>query len=162
MRNLFAALAFLALAAVTLGVFFVDRMGPRLGADPGLSLEVPTIRNDENRVVLTVGRGEFDPGITDPTAERPTPTTPRDIEDRVLGRGTSTEAEEDDIPVDPTTGRRMVTVLKGETLREIARKHLGDAARYPEILKLNPRMKRPEDLREGQVLVLPPRRGDAR
>lgn len=158
MRNLVVGLAFLALALVTVGVLMVDRMGPRFGSSPEPTLEVDNIRNDENRVVVTLGRGEHDMGAQDVT-DRPKRTEPnqKEIEDQILGRNTPEREQNAGVLVDPATGRRSVTVLQGETLLELSRRYLGDAARYQEILRLNPRLKRPEDLREGQTLILPPK-----
>ncbi len=158
MRNLVVGFVFLALAAVTIGVLMVDRLGPRFGSAPGPSLEVDNIRNDENRVVVTLGRGEFDIGAQDVTdLPKKSEPTQKELEDQILGRTPSKNEQAIAVTVDPTTGRRAITVSSGDTLREISRKFLGDASRYNEILRLNPRMKRPEDLREGQVLILPPR-----
>ncbi len=46
------------------------------------------------------------------------------------------------------------TVQPGDTLSGIAKKMLGDASRWPEIIKLNPGLT-PETLKPGQTIILP-------
>jgi len=51
---------------------------------------------------------------------------------------------------------RTVKVQKGDTLGKVAARAYGDAHRWKEILEANrPLLKRPEDVRPGQELVLP-------
>jgi nucleoid-associated protein YgaU len=54
-------------------------------------------------------------------------------------------------------GRFEHVVKKGETLSSLAREYLGDASRWPAILDANPALVRPEDLREGQAVLIPTR-----
>ncbi len=50
----------------------------------------------------------------------------------------------------------LVTVKSGDTLSAIARDHLGDAGRYPEIFEANkPMLKDPDLIFPGQVLRIP-------
>lgn len=61
-------------------------------------------------------------------------------------------------PLDQTPEKadaKTCEVKDGDTLSSIARRLLGDANRWPEILKMNPGVK-PDALRVGQKLVLPP------
>ncbi len=53
---------------------------------------------------------------------------------------------------------RSHTVASGETLGEISEKLLGSYRRYPEIIALNPGL-RPEALRAGTVIKIPPMKG---
>jgi len=58
------------------------------------------------------------------------------------------------------TGGRVHEVESGESLAVIAKEHLGDANRWPEILDLNKaQLKRPQDLQVGMKLQLPAKRG---
>lgn len=47
------------------------------------------------------------------------------------------------------------TVVKGDTLWGIAKKYLGDGAKYPEIVKANPQIKNPNLIIVGQVIRIP-------
>jgi nucleoid-associated protein YgaU len=61
-------------------------------------------------------------------------------------------------PLDQTPEKaaaKTCEVKDGDTLSSIARRLLGDANRWPEILTMNPGVK-PDALRVGQKLVLPP------
>lgn len=49
------------------------------------------------------------------------------------------------------------TVVSGDNLTLIARRHLGDGARFPEIVALNPIIVNPNLIFPGWVLRLPPR-----
>ena len=57
-----------------------------------------------------------------------------------------------DLPAEPV----FHTVAKGETLSAIARKHLGDANKYPAIFEANrPMLTHPDKIYPGQVLRIP-------
>jgi nucleoid-associated protein YgaU len=59
-----------------------------------------------------------------------------------------------DTPMDPPP--RLYTVRQGDTLSGIAKKHLGDANRWPEIFELNGEViSDPDRIFPNQVLVLP-------
>ena len=59
-----------------------------------------------------------------------------------------------DTPMHPPP--RLYTVQRGDTLSGIARQHLGDANRWPEIFDLNRDIiSDPDQIFPGQVLVLP-------
>jgi len=50
----------------------------------------------------------------------------------------------------------MVYIIKGgDTLFKIAQKYTGNGNRYPEVLDLNPQIKNPDFIREGDMLNLP-------
>lgn len=106
-----------------------------------------------------IGHGEWQPGKWDPGANgklinmgefrtwvdqaikegpKPVPTQPKPIENRPI-----------------PTKLQAVVVKDGDTLTEIARDHLGDGARWPEIVQTNPHLARP--LRVGEKLFLPKR-----
>ncbi|RMG35037.1 MAG: LysM peptidoglycan-binding domain-containing protein, partial [Planctomycetota bacterium] len=54
-------------------------------------------------------------------------------------------------------GRVFYRVRAGDTLSDIAARHLGSARRWEEVLRLNRHiLKKPQDLREGTILRLPP------
>ncbi len=53
----------------------------------------------------------------------------------------------------------LIEVKEGDTLSAIAKKHLGDASRYPEIERLNPELD-PDGIRPGDEILLPPRKAD--
>lgn len=68
----------------------------------------------------------------------------------------------DSTPTRPTTdnigtpGVRVITVEAGQNLTEIAREHLNNGSRWPEILQANrDQLARPEDLKVGMKLRLP-------
>lgn len=49
------------------------------------------------------------------------------------------------------------TVMRGDTLSAIAKKHYGDASRYPAIFEANrPMLSNPDRIYPGQVLRIPP------
>jgi nucleoid-associated protein YgaU len=48
-------------------------------------------------------------------------------------------------------------VRRGETLSSLAREYLGDEKLWQAILDANPTLVRPEDLREGQTVLIPTR-----
>jgi len=52
-------------------------------------------------------------------------------------------------------GRRIYTVMEGDSLWSIAQKELGRGARYREILSLNPSLSENEPLAIGTKLILP-------
>ncbi len=47
------------------------------------------------------------------------------------------------------------TVVRGDTLWGIAKRYLGNGARYPELVKANPEIKNPSLIRVGQVIKIP-------
>lgn len=55
------------------------------------------------------------------------------------------------------SGERFYTVQKGDTLSSIARKILGKASRWKEIMKLN-KLKGPSSAKPGKVLKMPPKK----
>jgi len=59
---------------------------------------------------------------------------------------------------DATSGG--VTVKKGDTLWDIAKRELGDPQRWREIAKLNPQIKNPDLIHPGMVLKMPDGDGD--
>lgn len=62
------------------------------------------------------------------------------------------------IPALPSPEPVFHTVVKGETLSAIARKHLGNANAYPAIFEANkPMLKHPDRIYPGQVLRIPPK-----
>lgn len=50
---------------------------------------------------------------------------------------------------------KSYTVKKGDTLSAIAKRELGNAARWPEIHRLNPDIEDPNLIHPGQTLRLP-------
>jgi nucleoid-associated protein YgaU len=62
------------------------------------------------------------------------------------------------LPDEDPTGPppRVYTVRRGDTLSSIAKKHLGDANRWPEIFELNQEViSDPDEIFPGQVLLIP-------
>ena len=55
---------------------------------------------------------------------------------------------------EPASGGATHTVVKGETLADIARKHLGSSKQWRKIVEANPGVS-PENLKVGQKLILP-------
>lgn len=47
------------------------------------------------------------------------------------------------------------TVVRGDTLWGIAKRYLGDGAKYPELVKANPQIKNPSLIIVGQVIKIP-------
>lgn len=58
-------------------------------------------------------------------------------------------------PADSGDGTSTYVVRKGDGLMSIARRELGDASRWREILKLNPEIQDPDKIKVGQTLKLP-------
>lgn len=80
----------------------------------------------------------------------PPPATPSGAPAPAADLNSSTSAAQSSAPV------RTVRVQAGDTLEKLARIHLGDGSRWPEILQANAdTVKRPEQLRIGMVLRLP-------
>lgn len=76
----------------------------------------------------------------------------------------SAEAKEDVVVVKSEVSERIVekqkskahVVQKGDTLFLIAKRYLGDGAKYEKIFSINRNiLNKPEDIREGQILKLP-------
>ncbi len=58
---------------------------------------------------------------------------------------------------EPAPESKFYTVVRGDTLGKIAKEHLGDARRYPEIFEANkPMLTDPDKIYPGQVLRIPP------
>jgi nucleoid-associated protein YgaU len=56
----------------------------------------------------------------------------------------------------PAPEARYYTVVKGDTLSAIAKKHYGDANQYPKVFEANkPMLKHPDKIYPGQVLRIP-------
>jgi nucleoid-associated protein YgaU len=67
------------------------------------------------------------------------------VDDRILVTGT------------PANDPVLYTVAKGDTLSAIAKKHYGNAAKYPAIFEANrPMLSDPDRIYPGQVLRIPP------
>ena len=57
----------------------------------------------------------------------------------------------------PEPAATFYTVVSGDSLSKIAKKHYGDASKYPVIFDANrPMLKDPDKIYPGQVLRIPP------
>lgn len=74
-----------------------------------------------------------------------------------VGNVAGVEAVDDRMEVvEPAPEAVFYTVKSGDTLGKIAREHLGDASRYPEIFEANqPLLKDPNLIYPGQMLRIP-------
>lgn len=96
-------------------------------------------------------------GLKDAFAQRIADANPQ-VDVRRLKPGTKLyipdPAATDKAPAPSARATRVYEVQEGDDLSSIAKKHLGSARRYPEILKLNPKVQ-PHRLRPGDKLLLP-------
>ncbi len=90
------------------------------------------------------------PADANPAAVKPTDVKPA---------GAVTEPADQkpaDNTVAPPTGDQSHTVIKGDSLWNIAKELLGDGYRFHEIIEMNPNLRRhPDRLQPGQMLKMP-------
>ncbi|HYC76524.1 MAG TPA: LysM peptidoglycan-binding domain-containing protein [Planctomycetota bacterium] len=140
MQNLLTGVFLLALAALAASVLVFHQFGPPLSDPLPPSMEADPLDDDAPGDVITGYVGHVrNPADPEPEAEPepPTPPTPPSAIKRLDPRHIS------------------VTVKRGQTLGALAREHLNDANAWRAILDANPSLIRPEDLREGQEIVIP-------
>jgi nucleoid-associated protein YgaU len=98
-------------------------------------------------------------GLKDAFAQRIAEANPQ-VDVRRLKPGTKLlipdPAAADKAPARSARATRIYEVQEGDDLSSIAKKHLGSAKRYPEILELNPKLKlKPHRLYPGDRILLP-------
>lgn len=151
MQNLVLGILLLVLATLVAGAFLFDQFGPKLTSDPPPNLEVEEVDNTENRVVVAIGDQPPNPGA--PT-RRPTQDGSMDwIKDLVENQPGAVPTEE--LRTMDPRGTIKHVVRRGETLASLARNYLGDAELWQRIMDVNSTLTRPQDLREGQVILIP-------
>ena len=157
-----------------MGIFeFVREAGAKVGLGESPSKAAAEAEQDERLAELREGnkilrfirdmdlgienpKVEYDDGVATVWGSAPDQSTREKI---VLAVGnTAGVAKVDDRMevAEPAPEAVFYTVEKGDTLGAIAKQHLGNAARYPEIFEANqPLLKDPNLIYPGQVLRIP-------
>jgi nucleoid-associated protein YgaU len=95
----------------------------------------------------------------DPSGKKPSPPPPpRKVDFSNVKSGHSTTAPTPTPPpAPPPKAPRTYTVVSGDTLWGIAKKHLGEGKRWPEIYEQNRGVigDNPDRIKPGQVLTIP-------
>ncbi|MSR75073.1 MAG: LysM peptidoglycan-binding domain-containing protein [Planctomycetes bacterium] len=148
MDKLLAGLILLGLALLVL-IATIVHFATRLDGDvkherPVLESEPDPSLPDGGSVVLTIGGGrELTAG---PDGPAPLPTQPQ----RTQGQLTGAEKQAVD-----DRGYLSYTVQKGDTLYKLSERYLGSGALSGQIMRHNPELDRPENLRTGMRLRIP-------
>jgi tetratricopeptide (TPR) repeat protein len=103
---------------------------------------------------------EQKPAVTDETPVQPTEEKPAlPVTEEKPAQPVTEDVQEkpaDTKVVEPAADAQSHTVIKGDSLWNIAKDALGDGMRYHQLIELNPEFKRhPDRLQPGQVLKLP-------
>ncbi len=155
MQNLVIGTLLLVLAALVVGAFLFDQFGPKMTREPMPDFEADEVENTENRVVLSIGDDTKSPVVQRPRAEDGSLDWVKELVEKQTGVIPTEELRTMD-----SRGRIRHVVRRGETLASIARDLLGDKDLWTKIQDVNPTLTRPQDLREGQTILVPLR--DAR
>jgi nucleoid-associated protein YgaU len=152
LQNLVIALVLIALALLVAGVFVFHQFGPDLGLTPLPEMESRTPEPDDPMVQVTVGG---DPKIDEINEEARQAMSLERIRESIEQQPGIIPPSERETMDDQ---RRIAHVVrKGETLTSLARDYLGDGRLAQKILEANPSLLRPEDLQEGQKILIPMR-----
>ena len=152
MQNLTIALVLIGLALLVGAVFVLHQFGPDLGLSPlpDVSVKAP---EEDNTLEVTVGGGsKVADEINEDARLRLSEQFVREQISAIPGEIPASERRNMD------EKRRVEHVVKkGETLSTLARDYLNDDKLWHAILDANPSLLRPEDLREGQTILIPMR-----
>jgi nucleoid-associated protein YgaU len=153
-QNLAIGLVLIGLAVLVAAVLVLYQFAPDLGLTAPTPLEADSAEEDSPVVELTLGGDaeEVNKAINEDAQQRMSLDHIRKvIEEQPAGLTSGERASMDE------RKRFQHVVRKGETLISLAREYLGDAALWQAILDANPALSRPEDLREGQTILIPMR-----
>jgi nucleoid-associated protein YgaU len=151
-QNLTIALVLIGLALLVGVVFILHQFGPDLGLTPLPDVSTKPLE-EENVLEVTVGGGsKVAEEINEDARRRLSEQYLREKIAAIPGAIPASERKTRD-----EKGRIEHVVKKGETLSTLAREYLGDEKLWPAILEANPSLLRPEDLREGQTVLIPMR-----
>jgi nucleoid-associated protein YgaU len=150
-QNLTIALVLIGLALLVGAVFVLHQFGPDIGLTPPLpDMDVKAPEEEETLQVTVGGNNKLADEIVE------------DAKKRLSFEHIQEEVENQTGAIRPSERRTMDekhriehVVRKGETLSSIAREYLGDDKLWQEILDANKSLARPEDLREGQTILIP-------
>lgn len=153
MQNLTIGLVLLGLALLVGVVLLLYQFGPDLGAPPAPEHVAAEAPDDEGNIVeITLGGDAERQQILEDARRRLSLEHTREmIEGQTRNLTTDERRSLDD------RKRFEHVVRKGETLTSLARDYLGDEKLWRSILEANPALTRPEDLREGETIVIPTR-----
>jgi nucleoid-associated protein YgaU len=150
-QNLVIGIVLIVLALLVVGVFAFHQFGPDIGFAPPPELGAPQPDDEESSLQVTVGGDNPKEDELNEAARRAVSMDhARQLVEQQPGGPTPSERRTLD------EKRRIEHVVKkGETLRGLAREYLNDERLYQAILDANPSLGRPEDLREGQTILIP-------
>lgn len=142
-----------AVLSVTIGVEVVARLRG-LGAPRLPGLRVPQFAAHQLVSAAALLFVALPPGALTATAAAPAQAV---VAQRVVtDPSTPIEAPAPTEAADPTASSPTYTVRRGDSLSAIARDHLGDVDRWPELVALNPAVAgHPDLIYPGTVLILP-------
>jgi nucleoid-associated protein YgaU len=149
-QNLVIALVLIALALLVAGVFVFHEFGPDMGLTPLPDMEVKAPDADDPMVQITVGGDPKLEEINESAKREMSVDHIRDMIEQQSGSVLPSERETMD-----DRKRFEHVVRKGETLTSLAREYLGDERLWQRIMDANRSLLRPEDLHEGQKIVIP-------
>lgn len=152
MQNLTIGLVLIGLALLVGVVLLLYQFGPELGVAPLPSTEADEPVDEDAIVQITVGGDQKTEEILEDAKRRLSLDYAREL----IDQQTRTLSPEERATLDDRKQFAHV-VRKGETLSSLAREYLGDDKLWQAILSANPELRRPEDLREGQSILIPSR-----
>jgi nucleoid-associated protein YgaU len=150
LQNLVVGLVLIALALLVGAVFLFHQFGPDLTLTPLPDMELKAPEGDEPTLQITVGGNPAAEEARKEAERILSPDYARELVEKQTALPTATERKTLD------EERRFEHVVKrGETLISLAREYLGDERLWPAILEANRTLTRPEDLSEGQRILIP-------
>lgn len=154
MQNLVIGVVLIGLALLAGAVLLFHVLGPDLRITPLPNVELREPETNDIATVQVIVGGE-DPRTEVIVEESRRRMSPEAIRDQIENSQAPLTAEER-ASLD-VRGRLPYVVRKGDTLSALARRYLGDETLWRAILDANPHLTRPEDLREGQTVLIPMR-----
>jgi nucleoid-associated protein YgaU len=150
LQNLVIGIVLIALALLVGAVIVFHHFGPDLAVTPLPDMEIKSHDPDEPTLQVTVGGDERAEELQKEARRVLSIDHARELVEQQTGVMTPSER----LSLD-SQRRFQHVVKKGETLRGLAREYLGDERLWETILEANRSLTRPEDLAEGQTIVIP-------